>query len=64
MDYQEYIATVEVEVMGVRHSISIPYLDDKYDEDTLYDMAMEMIEEQICFISSSIRPMTSEVFYE
>ena len=64
MDYKEYVATVEVEVMGVRHSISIPYLDDKYDEDTLYDMAMEIIEEQIIFMSSSIRPMASEVFYE
>jgi len=64
MDYKGYVATVEVEVMGVRHSISIPYLDDEYDEDTLYDFAMEIIEEQICFISSSIRPMTSEVFYE
>ena len=64
MDYQEYVATVEVEVMGVRHSISIPYLEEEYDEDTLYDMAMEIIEEQIIFMSSSIRPMTSEVFYE
>ena len=64
MDHKEYVATVEVEVMGVRHSISIPYLDDEYDEDTLYDMAMEIIEEQICFMSSSIRSMTSEVFYE
>jgi hypothetical protein len=50
--------------MGVRHSISIPYLDDEYDEDTLYDMAMEIIEEQIYFMSSSIKPMESEVFYE
>ncbi len=64
MDYKEYVATVEVEVMGVRHSISIPYLEEEYDEDTLYDMAMETIEEQIYFISSSIRPMASEVFYE
>ena len=64
MDYKEYVATVEVEVMGVRHSISIPYLEDEYDEDTLYDMAMELIEEQIYFISSSIKPMKSEVFYE
>ena len=63
MEYKEYIATVEVEVMGVRHSISIPYLDDEYDEDTLYDMAMEIIEEQICFMSSSIKPMESEVSY-
>lgn len=63
MDYTEYVATVEVEVMGVRHSISIPYLEEEYDEDTLYDMAMEMIEEQICFMSSSIRPMESEVSY-
>jgi hypothetical protein len=64
MDRKEYVATVEVEVMGVRHSISIPYLDDEYDEDTLYDMAMEIIEEQIIFMSASIRPMKSEVFYE
>lgn len=64
MDYKEYVATVEVEIMGVRHSISIPYLDEEYDEDVLYDMAMEIIEEQIYFMSSSIRPMTSEVFYE
>ena len=64
MDYKEYVATVEVEIMGVRHSISIPYLDEEYDEDTLYDMAMEIIEEQTYFMSSSIRPMTSEVFYE
>ena len=64
MDCKEYVATVEVEVMGVRHSISIPYLDEEYDEDTLYDWAMEIIEEQIIFMSSSIRPMKSEVFYE
>ena len=64
MDYKAYVATVEVEVMGVRHSISIPYLDEEYDEDSLYDFAMEIIQEQICFISSSIRPMASEVFYE
>lgn len=64
MDYKEYVATVEVEVMGVRYTISIPYLEEEYDEDTLYDMAMEVIEEQIVFMSSSVRPMTSEVFYE
>ena len=64
MDYKEYVATVEVEVMGVRHSISIPYLDEEYDEDSLYDMAMEIIEEQIYCMSSSIRPMASEVFYK
>ena len=64
MDYKEYVATVEVEVMGVRHTISIPYLEEEYDEDALYDMAAEIIEEQIIFISSSIKPMESEVFYE
>lgn len=63
MDYKGYIATVEVEIMGVRHTISIPYLDEEYDEDTLYDMAMELIEEQIYFMSSSIKPMKSEVSY-
>ena len=57
MDYKEYVATVEVEIMGVRHSISIPHLEEEYDEDTLYDWAMEIIEEQIIFMSSSIRPM-------
>ena len=64
MDYKEYVATVEVEVMGVRHTISIPYLEEEYDEDALYDMAAEIIEEQIYFMSSSIKPMESEVFYE
>lgn len=64
MDYKAYVATVEVEVMGVRHSITIPYLDEEYDEDSLYDFAMEIIMEQIYFMSSSIRPMASEVFYE
>ena len=64
MDHKEYVATVEVEVMGIRHTISIPYLEDEYDEDILYDMAMELIEEQIYFMSSSIKPMKSEVFYE
>ena len=64
MDYKAYVATVEVEVMGVRHTISIPYLDEEYDEDSLYDMAMEIIHDQIYFMSSSIRPMTSEVFHE
>lgn len=64
MDYKEYVATVEVEIMGVRHTISIPYLDEEYDEDSLYDMAAEIIEEQICFMSASIKPMASEVFYE
>ena len=63
MDYKGYIATVEVEVMGVRYTISIPYLDEEYDEDTLYDMAMELMEEQIYFMSSSIKPMESEVSY-
>jgi hypothetical protein len=63
MEYQEYIATVEVEIMGVKHLISIPYLEEEYDEDTLYDMAMEVIEEQIYFISSSIKSMESEVSY-
>ena len=60
----DYVATIEVEVMGVRHTIPIPYLDEEYDEDTLYDMAMEIIEQQIHFMSASIRPMKSEVFYE
>ena len=64
MDFKEYVGTVEVEVMGVRHTISIPYLDEEYDEDSLYDMAMEIIEEQIYFMSASIKPMKSEVFYE
>ena len=64
MDYKAYEATVEVEVMGVKHSISISHLDGEYDEDSLYDMAMEIIMEQIYFISSSIKPMTSEVFYK
>lgn len=64
MNRKEYVATVEVEVMGVRHSIPIPYLEEEYDEDTLYDMAMEIIEEQIYFMSASVKPMTSEVFYE
>lgn len=64
MDRKEYVAIVEVEIMGVRHSISIPYLEEEYDEDTLYDMAMEIIEEQIYFMSASVRPMASEVFYE
>ena len=64
MDYKEYAGTVEVEVMGVRHTISLPYLDEEYDEDSLYDMAMEIIMDQIYFMSSSIKPMESEVFYE
>ena len=57
MDYKAYVATVEVDVMGVRHTISIPYLDGEYDEDSLYDMAWEIIEDHIYFMSCSIRPM-------
>lgn len=64
MDYKGYVGTVEVEVMGVRYTIPIPYLDEEYDEDSLYDMAMEIIMDQIYFISASIKPMESEVFYE
>ena len=64
MDYKEYVATVEVEIMGVRHTISIPYLEEEYDEDTIYDMAVETIMEQIVPLSYSIKPMESEVFYE
>lgn len=64
MDYKGYVGTVEVEVMGVRYTIPIPYLDEEYDEDSLYDMAMEIIRDQIYFISASIKPMESEVFYE
>ena len=65
MNYKEYVATVEVEIMGVRHLIPIPYLEEEYDEETLYDMAMEIIEEQIYMMSYSIRPMVQfEVFHE
>lgn len=64
MDYKGYVGTVEVEVMGVRYTIPIPYLDEEYDEDSLYDMAMEIIMDQIYFISASIKSMESEVFYE
>ena len=64
MNYKEYVATVEVEIMGVRHLIPIPYLEEEYDEETLYDMAMEIIEEQIYMMSYSIRPMGQfEVFH-
>lgn len=65
MNHKEYVATIEVEIMGVRHSIPIPYLKEEYDEEILYDLAMELIEEQICFMSYSIRPMGEfEVFHE
>lgn len=64
MSHKEYVATVEAEVMGVRYLIPIPYLKEEYDEETLYDIAMEIIEEQIYFMSASVKPMTSEVFYE
>ncbi len=64
MSHKEYVATVEVEIMGVRHSIPIPYLKEEYDEEILYDLAMEIIEEQIYFMSYSIRPMGEfEVFH-
>lgn len=62
---KEYVATVEAEIMGVRYSIPIPYLEEEYEEETLYDMAMEIIEEQIYMMSYSIRPMSPfEVFHE
>lgn len=64
MSHKEYVATVEAEVMGVRYLIPIPYLEEEYDEETLYDMAMEIIEEQIYFMSASVKPMTSEVFHK
>ena len=40
MGYKEYVATVEVEIMGVRHSISIPYLDEEYDEDVIHTLTI------------------------
>lgn len=65
MNHKEYVATVEVEIMGVRYSIPIPYLKEEYDEEILYDLAMEIIEEQINFMSYSIRPMGEfEVFHK
>lgn len=64
MDFKEYVAIVEIEIMGTIYTISIPYLDEEYDEDSLYDMAMEIISDETRFISSSIKPMESEVFYE
>jgi len=64
MNRKEYVATVEVEVMGVRYSIPIPYLEEEYEEETLYAMAMELIEEQIYMMSYTIRPMGEfEVFH-
>ncbi len=64
MSRKEYVATVEAEVMGVRYSIPIPYLEEEYEEETLYAMAMELIEEQIYMMSYSIRPMGEfEVFH-
>ena len=61
MDYKEYVATVEVEVMGVRHSISIPYLDEEYDEDSLYDSTWH--EKGVGMDSYTADIVLSEVYY-
>lgn len=64
MDYTEYIATVTVMVMGKEFTFTIPYLDEPYDEESIYDMAEELIVETIEYKSFSIRPMECEMSYE
>lgn len=64
MDYTEYVATVTMAVMGEEVTFKIPYLEEEYCEDDIYDMAAELIRDQIAPISYSIEPMASEVFYE
>ena len=61
---QEYIATVQIEIMGKEITLPIPYLEEEYDEEVLYDIAVELIMELIRPISYTIKPMKSEVFYE
>ncbi len=63
MDYTEYIATVTMMVMGKEFTFTIPYLEDEYDEETIYDMAVEHIMDTIRPMSYSIKPMESEVSY-
>ena len=63
MDYTEYIATVTMEIMGEELTFTIPYLEDEYDEKTIYDMAVETVMETIIPISYTIKPMESEVSY-
>ena len=61
---QEYIATVQIEIMGKEITLPIPYLEEEYDKEVIYDMAVELIMELIRPISYTIKPMESEVFHE
>ena len=63
MEYQEYIATVTVEIMGQEFTFTIPYLEEPYDQEDIYEMAIDLIREEIVPISYTIKPMESEVSY-
>ena len=63
MDYQEYIATVTMMIMGQEFTFTIPYLEEPYDEEDIYEMAIDLVTEEIRPISYTIKPMESEVSY-
>lgn len=63
MEHQEYIATVTMMVMGKEFTFSIPYLEEEYDEEAIYEMAVEFVMETIIPTSYTIKPMESEVSY-
>lgn len=63
MEHQEYIATVTMMVMGKEFTFSIPYLEEEYDEEAIYEMAVDLIMETIMPTSYTIKPMESEVSY-
>ena len=47
MEYKEYVATVTMMVMGKEFTFSIPYLEEEYDEEAIYEMAVELVMETI-----------------
>ena len=63
MEYQDYVATVTVMIMGQELTFTIPYLEEPYDEEDIYEMAIDLITEEIIPISYTIKPMESEVSY-
>ena len=63
MEHQEYIATVTMAVMGKEFTFSIPYREEEYDEEAIYEMAVELVMETIMPTLYTIKPMESEVSY-
>ena len=50
-------------IMGQEFTFTIPYLEEPYDQEDIYEMAIDLIREEIVPISYTIKPMESEVSY-